>query len=313
MTDRIIVFGSLNVDTALDVRRRPRWGETVLARGSAVAAGGKGANQAVAARRLGAPVRMVGRIGRDAGGDLLRASLAADGVDDGLIVDPEQGTGSAVILRGPGGRNAIIVSAGANGAVRIEDLGGLAADGGPAILVLQLEIPLAATEAAARLGRARGWHILLNAAPAPTLGDALLADVDTLVANELEAAQLSGLPVRDAESAVAAAGVLRSRGALVVAVTLGALGAVLVSDRGSWFAPAPRVDVVDTTAAGDAFVGALAVGISEGRSAADALGFAVAAGSLAVTRAGAQPSLPGRADTAALARTVSLVSLAGGA
>ena len=144
--------------------------------------GGKGANQAVAARRLGLPARMVGRIGRDAGGDLLRASLAVEGVDDGLIVDPERPTGSAFIMRGPTGRNAIVVSAGANGTTRVEDLNGVPAAAGPTILILQLEIPLVTTEAAARLGRTRGWYVVLNTAPALTLRDALVADVDTLVA-----------------------------------------------------------------------------------------------------------------------------------
>jgi ribokinase len=305
----IVVFGSLNADTTLDVARQPAWGETILAAGSSTAAGGKGANQAVAARRLGAEVLMVGRVGRDSAGDFLRSSLAADGVGSGLTIDPEQPTGSAFILRGPGGRNSIVVAPGANAAVTVADLASVRCEL-PAVLVLQLEVPLAVSKAAVLLGRSRGWHVLLNPAPAAPVDEATLAAVDTLVANEHEATQLTGIKVTGVDSARSAAERLIEAGCRTVAVTLGDQGAVLLSHREAWFAPAPEVQAIDTTAAGDAFVGALAVSILQGLEPPDALRLAVATGSLAVTRKGAQPSLPARSEAVALAATVSVMEIA---
>lgn len=306
----IVVFGSLNADTTLDVERQPAWGETILARGSSTAAGGKGANQATAARRLGAEVVMVGRVGRDAAGEFLRASLAADGVQAALTADEAAPTGSAFILRGGDGRNAIVVAQGANGTASARDLERARTGGGTTVLVLQLEVPVAEARAAAAHGRRLGWHVILNPAPAAPIDRAFLASVDTLVANEHEAAQLTGIPVNDVPSARAAADALREAGCGTVAVTLGDRGAVLVGPGGAWHAPAPRVTAVDTTAAGDAFVGALAVACLEGMTLPDALRLAVAAGSLTVTTRGAQPSLPARSAALELAATISVMELA---
>ncbi len=305
----IVVFGSLNADTTLDVASQPAWGETVLAEGSSTAAGGKGANQATAARRLGADVVMVGRVGEDAAGDFLRASLAADGVRSELTIDPSQPTGSAFIMRGPRGRNAIVVAPGANGTVSLADLTAIRCES-PVVLVLQLEVPLAAARAAAVYGRSRGWHVLLNPAPAALIDPAFLAAVDTLVANEHEAEQLTGVAVVGKDSARTAADRLREAGCATVAVTLGEQGAVLVTHQGAWHAAAPKVQAVDTTAAGDGFVGALAVSILQGLEPPDALRLAVATGSLAVTRRGAQPSLPARSEAVQLAATVSVTEFA---
>ncbi len=307
---RIVVFGSLNFDTAVDVRRQPRWGETILARSSAVAAGGKGANQAVAAARVGGgTVVMIGRVGDDAPGSYLRAQLLASGVSDGVRVDARELTGSAFILRNPRGANAIVVVQGANGTTCVDDLEALPGANEPTVLVLQQEISIATCAAAARLARRRDWHVVLNTAPVQPGTEGLIDAVDTLVANEVEAAQLTGCPVRDAVDAAEAAATLLSRGPSRVAVTLGDQGAVLAVRGRAWHAPAPRVTAVDTTAAGDAFVGALAVAISEGRSEPESLAMAVAAGSLAATVTGAQPSLPLRADVLRAARSVEVEEL----
>ena len=293
---RIVVFGSLNLDTTIAVDRRPDWGETILSHGTAVAAGGKGANQAAAAARLGdEQVVMVGRVGEDSAGAFLRAQLVSNGVVDRVRVDPARTTGSAVILRSPSGENAIVVAAGANDGVVADDLAALEAPDEPTVLVLQLEVPVKVVTEAAALAKSRGWHVLLNVAPVRPGADGLVGTADTLVANEVEAGQLTGLPVRDVAGAVVAGEMLLARGPSRVAVTLGEHGAVLVGRDGAWHAPAPAVDVVDTTAAGDAFVGALAVAIAEERPDVQALALAVAAGSLASTLAGAQPSLPDRA------------------
>jgi ribokinase len=180
----------------------------------------------------------------------------------------------------------------------------------PVVLVLQLEVPLAEAKAAAVLGRSRGWHVLLNPAPAAPIDAATLAAVDTLVANEHEAAQLTGMAVDGIDSACSAAARLLELGCRTVAVTLGDRGAVLVSRLGAWHAAAPRVQAIDTTAAGDAFVGALAVSILQGLDLPDALRLAVATGSLAVTRKGAQPSLPAHSEAVELAATVSVTEIA---
>lgn len=303
------MFGSLNVDTILDVERQPAWGETLMALGSSSAPGGKGANQAVAARRLGAAVRMVGRVGADAGGELLRASLRADGVEDGLVAEPGVPTGAAFILRAPDGQNCIVVAAGANSRAEAGDLLSVPEVEGRSVLVLQLEVAPEQSRAAAALGRERGWHVILNPAPARAVDAGFLDDVDTLIANEHEAAQLTGLEVHDASSALTAAEALRRRGPTSVAITLGAQGAVVVTDRGAWRAAPPRVQVVDTTAAGDAFVGAVAVATLEGLPAPEMLRWAVAAGTCTVTRPGAQPALPRRAETLALATAVQVSEL----
>lgn len=305
---KVIVFGSLNADTTLDVARQPNWGETILAVGSSTASGGKGANQAVAARRMGADVLMVGRVGQDAAGDFLRSSLAADGVESRLTICPDQPTGSAFILRGPSGQNSIVVAPGANAALSVADLEAIPCEL-PAVLVLQLEVPLAASSAAAVLGRSRGWHVLFNPAPAAQIEPHTLSSIDTLVANEHEAAQLTGLPVSGVKSARSAADHLIAAGCTTAVVTLGDRGAVLVSQEGAWHAAAPAVSVVDTTAAGDAFVGAFAASIVEGLEPPEALRLAVATGSLAVTGRGAQPSLPARSEAVGLAATVSVVEL----
>lgn len=280
-TGLVVVVGSLNVDATTRVARLPGAGETVLADSLETALGGKGLNQAVAAARLGARVRMVGRVGADPGGDLLLAALVAEGVDIANVErDLERPSGVAHIAVDPHGTNTIVVAAGANGAATLPPN----AVTGAEVVLAQLEVPLATVVAALAAGRASHATTILNPAPARPLPPGLLADVDVLVPNESEAAALGALAL-DAVN-----------GPRIVVVTEGDRGAS-VRDRTTgrtWRvdAVAPPGPVVDTTAAGDAFCGAVAAGIAAGLRLEDALARAAAAGAWAVTVAGALPSLP---------------------
>lgn len=298
---RIVVVGSLNADLVVRLPRFPRPGETLPGESFAQFPGGKGANQACAAARLGAHVSMLGRVGTDAHGAWLCGSLAADGVDvDGVREDPTVATGVAVIAIDGAGQNQIVIVAGANGAFGAEALHADEARLHAADLVLlQLEIPLETVAAAAAAGRAARATVILDPAPARDLPDDLLAACDWLTPNESELAALVGRPVcalLDPEEAAAGARSLRARGARNVIVKLGAHGALLVTGDEERFVPAVPVTAVDTTAAGDCFNAAFAVALGEGRPPFDAASFAAAAAAVSVTRAGAQPGMPTRAD-----------------
>jgi len=291
---RIVVLGSLNMDLIVRMNRLPAPGETVLGGDLVTALGGKGANQAVAAARLGGQISMVGRVGMDANGHAQRAALEAAGVDtQWLLPDPSSPTGVAFILLDQAGQNSIVVSPGANQHITANDV--------PAIkpvledaacLVMQLETPLETVTAAAALASQMGVRVILNPAPAQELPKDLLKNVDSLILNETEAALLTGMPVNGDAAAHAAGKQLLSKGGRCVAVTLGGRGAFWITPQHSGFVQAYKVDVVDTTAAGDAFVGAMAVALAEGWEQDNATHFACAAGAIAVTRLGAQPSLP---------------------
>jgi ribokinase len=289
----VLVVGSLNADLVMRAPRLPCPGETVVGATFEVVAGGKGANQAVAAARLGAPVVMIGRVGDDAFGRLVRDELVRAGVrDDHVRVDPDYPTGTAQIVVDQAGCNAIVVASGANARVEVGDImQATAMLAAASVAVLQLEIPLVAVAATIAAAKARAVPVVLNAAPAQPLPHDLCAAVDWLVVNEVEAEQLSGRSIRDVVDALDAAKLMRHPGQRVV-VTLGAAGAVLVRDDETEHVSAPAVNVVDTTAAGDAFVGALAAGLHGGDEDREVLRAAVAAGSLACSRAGAIPSLP---------------------
>ena len=282
---RITVIGSVNLDFVARGPRLPAPGETVTGAVLARHPGGKGANQALAARRLGAEVRLVARVGRDAMADEALALLRAEGVDlTACVADPEAPTGVALIAVDDGGENQIVVAPGANAALGATDVpasGGRATDaaGRDDALVAQLEVPVETVRAAA-LGHA--GFVCLNLAPALAVPADLLARADLIVVNETEAAHYGAALAPTART--------------LVAVTLGARGAEL-RRGGQRIATArpPEVEVIDTTGAGDCFVAALVVALLEGRSHDAALRFACAAGALATTRAGAQPSLPRRA------------------
>jgi ribokinase len=299
----VLVVGSLNADLVMRAPRLPRPGETVVGGAFHVAPGGKGANQAVAAARLGAKVAMIGRVGNDAFGMLVRGELERAGVCvEHVRIDAEAPTGAGQIVVDATGQNAIVVASGANARVEVDDvMQAASAWDGAMCVVLQLEIPLVTVAATIAAAHARQIPVLLNAAPAQVLPDDLMQAVSWLVVNEVEAEQLAHRTVRSRADAIDVAAGLRNAGQRVL-VTLGANGAVLVSDARTMHVPALPVDVVDTTAAGDAFVGALAAALQRGVSEGDALRDAVVAGSLACTRAGAIPSLPMAAEVDAQSR-----------
>jgi ribokinase len=302
MAAAICVVGSLNMDLVVSAPRLPGPGETLAGGPFATYPGGKGANQAVAARRLGGEVAMVGRVGADAFGAELRDGLAAEGVDVAAVAALDNlASGIALITVAQGGQNTIVIAPGANGALSPEAVEG-ARDviAGCRVLVLQLETPLPAVQRAAELAREAGALVLLNPAPAQPLPSELLALVDYLVPNQGEAALLSGVDAPDRPGALKAAEQLWALGARGVVVTLGDAGALLFHGAGSEFVEPHDVEAVDATAAGDAFVGAFAVALAEGRPPAEALRWGNAAGAIAVTRPGAQPSLPTRAEVEAL-------------
>ena len=286
---RILVLGSLNVDMLLDVPHLPGPGETVLGGELRTLPGGKGANQAVAAARLGGAVSMAGRVGADRLGAFLLEKLRAAGVDVDLIELDEAGpTGAAIVLIDGAGENSIAVAPGANARVGEPDAERATARLGPGdMLVMQLEIPVEAVAAAARRARAAGATVLLNAAPARELPHALLPCVDVLVLNEGEAARLGG-----SSEAGAAGRRLRELGAGAVVITRGAQGATIVAVDGESTLSPPAVDPVDTTGAGDAFVGAIAIAIVGGAGLRAAVALANAAGAAATLAAGAQEALP---------------------
>ncbi len=299
----IAVVGSLNMDLVVRSPRFPRPGETLIGGPFQTAPGGKGANQAVAAARMGGQVRMVGRVGADDFGESLLAGLARDGVDHRHVRhDPDSASGTATIIVDQSGQNCIVVAPGANARLTVEDVDAAEADIASArVLLLQLQSPLIAVTRAATLARSHGVHVLLNPAPAQPLPPELLACVDILTPNESETASLTGLPVATQADLESAARALQRMGPPVIILTLGERGALLAlgGDQIDHF-PAFAVTPVDTTAAGDAFVGALAVALAEGRPLPEAVHWGNAAGALATARPGAQPSLPTRAEVEAL-------------
>jgi ribokinase len=310
----IVVFGSINMDLVVATPRLPRPGETLTGSGFATLPGGKGANQAVACARLGAATRMVGRLGADSFAAALRDGLAGAGVDlAGVADDRALPSGVALITVEEAGENTIVVIPGANGAVGAAELARLqVALAGARVLLLQLEVPLAAVLAAAKAARACGAIVVLDPAPAQALPDALLAQVDILTPNEGEAAALVGFPIAADADAARAADALRARGPAHVIIKRGASGALAASAAGTLDLPAIPVAAVDTVAAGDAFNAGLAVALAEGRPFAEALRWGLAAGACAVTRPGAQAAMPSRAELLQLLATTAEPSSAVG-
>lgn len=293
----VVVFGSLNLDLVARVPRLPVPGETLLGSAFVMTPGGKGANQALAARRAGAEVRFFGHVGADALAPEALALLTGSGVDLTGVTPIDQPTGVALIQVDPRGENAITVVPGANAAARAAQVPDSALVPGNTLL-MQLEVPLAEVAALARRARARGARVLLNAAPAATLPPGLLADVDVLLVNETEAVALARDLGVDGMDALCRH-VAETDGILVV--TRGGAGVLYAAAGEITERAAPRVSVVDTVGAGDAFAGALAAALDRGADIDRAISEALAAGALACTRAGAQAALPLRDEIRALA------------
>lgn len=299
---RVLVIGSANVDFTVAVARLPGPGETVSGGTLLVNHGGKGANQAVAARRLGAEVRLIACVGDDASGRAIREALGAEGVGTaGIRTAPTAATGTALIVVDRDGRNQIAVAPGANRELGVEPVSARRDDFAWAeVLVCQLETPLPTVAWALAEARRRGVSTLLNPAPVPDGAIDVWRLVDYLTPNETEAERLTGRAVGDPTAAATAGATLRERGVGTAIVTLGERGAVAVTSAGATHVPAFAVTAVDTTAAGDAFNGGLAVALAGGRPLAEALRFASAAAALTCTRRGAQASLPSRDEVARL-------------
>jgi ribokinase len=297
---RIALLGSLNLDLVLHMPRMPEAGETLASDGSAIFCGGKGANQAVACARMGSKVAMIGRLGDDPSASMLRASLEAEGIDhSGVVTTSATASGTAVILLTPDGQNRIMLIGGANAAVSAGDISAQSdAFEGAKLLICQLEVPMDAVTAAIDCARLRGIPVLLNPAPARPLPTELIAKVDYLIPNESEAALLTGIAVHDVETALAAARALRGQGARNVIVTLGAGGILVLDGDGHRHLPALPAEVVDTTAAGDSFIGGFSAGLVEGMALDEAAGLGLKAARICVGRAGAQASLPYRREVA---------------
>jgi ribokinase len=301
MPAKVVVIGSLNMDLVTRAPRLPRGGETLIGESFATVSGGKGANQAVAAARLGAQVSMVGCVGSDAYGEELRGALLAEQIDCQAVSTVDDSSGVALIVVDDNSQNAIVIVAGANGALTpavIDRFDAVlrAAD----VIICQLEVPDATVGHALKRGRELGKTVILNPAPAsrPLPAD-WYASIDYLIPNESEASALSGLPVDSLASAETAASRLIAMGAGKVIITLGAQGSLFANGKGFEHFPAPKVKAVDTTAAGDTFVGGFAAALAAGKREVDAIRFGQVAAALSVTRAGAQPSIPTLSDVQA--------------
>lgn len=294
----ILVIGSSNTDMVIKTKKMPAPGETVLGGTFLLNPGGKGANQAVAATRLGGKVTFVTKRGNDLFGNQTVGLLMREGIDtENIIKDPELPSGVALITVDAKGENTIVVAPGANGNLQPEDFPPQLFDCSRyEIMLLQLEIPMETVEYAAMKASECGMKVIINPAPAPAkpFSDKLLENTWLLTPNESEAEAISGLSIFDTESADAAANSMISKGAKNVIITFGAKGAYVKSKDFTGMIPGVKVKAIDTTAAGDVFNGALAVALAEGKALQDAVRFANKAASISVTRMGAQASAPFR-------------------
>jgi ribokinase len=297
-SNQIVVVGSSNTDMIIKLDRIPRPGETLLGGEFTIAAGGKGANQAVGAARAGGSVTLIARVGQDMFGDQAIAGFKGDGINtDYVFRDKKNPSGVALIFVARDGENSIAVASGANGKLLPADVRkAKAAFAGASAVVMQLETPLETIEAAAQLANRAGVRVILNPAPARDLPASLLKLVSIITPNETEAELLTGVKVIDKLTASQAAEKLMNRGVETVVITLGSKGAFLATANERQLVPGFKVKAVDATAAGDVFNGSLAVALTEGKCLPEAIKFANAAAAISVTRLGAQPSAPRRKE-----------------
>lgn len=294
--NRILVIGSSNTDMTVRSATLPKPGETVLGGDFRMGPGGKGANQAVAARLLGGEVTFVCKLGRDMFGEGASKHYESCGLDTSKILWSDKPSGVALITVNSKAENSIVVASGANADVTVSDIDSVAdIIKSSGILLLQLEIPMDAVVRAAEIAFEAGVQVVLNPAPAAALPAELLKCVSILIPNETEASAISGIDINNFETAAAAAERLKGMGVREVIITMGSRGSV-VCDGDCTFVPAVKVNAVDTTAAGDTFCGGVCVALSEGKALSEAVKFATAASSIAVQRPGAQDSVPNRCE-----------------
>lgn len=293
--NKVTVVGSLNVDTTMKIKRMPLPGETISTLGKSSAAGGKGANQAVSAARSGAQTFFVGEVGKDSGGEMMLNDLRENGIDvSGIRENAQVGTGSAAILLDEHGQNSILVYGGANQQLSVDDVNAakkqiMEAD----FVVAQFETPQAATLRAFELAKENGVTTILNPAPAQKIDPAVLKLTDLIIPNETESQALTGIIITDETSMLMSAAKFAQMGVRNLIITVGAKGAFYCTQDGYNFIPAFKVNAVDTTAAGDTFIGALASQLKPDMSNIEkALVYAQRASSLAVQKMGALPSIP---------------------
>lgn len=299
MNNKLCVLGSINVDHVIRVPYFPKAGETLTGYGYQIAYGGKGANQAVAAARLGANVQFIGTIGDDQIGQAMKSAFEQDGIDTTAITTiPNQSTGLAMIQVSDEGENSIVISAGANGDLStelVEQHKGVIEQAD--ILLMQLESPLQGVTLAAKTAKSAGTKVVLNPAPAQALPESLLSLVDMITPNETEAEILTGVKVSDETTACQAANHFHQLGIATVLITLGSKGVYLSENGKGEIIPGFRVKAVDTTAAGDTFNAGVVTALLEGKPLAEAIRFAHAAAAISVTRMGAQTAIPTRQET----------------
>lgn len=295
MSNKVVVLGSINVDTTYHVERFPQPGETISAKSKSSAPGGKGANQAVAAVRSGAKTSFIGAVGSDNEGQYMLEALKENGIDTHhIMVDKYHGTGTAAVTLDAEGQNDIMIYGGANQAMTTDVLDGIDdvlddAD----FLISQFETPQAVTLAAFKMAKEQGVTTILNPAPAHDIIPELLKYTDVIAPNESECALLTGIEIADEDSMLASAEYFQSRGVKHLLITLGSKGVFYATPNGHGLVPAFKVKVVDTTAAGDTFIGALSSQLKDDLSnVADALVYAQRASSLTVQQMGAMPSIP---------------------
>ena len=293
----ILVIGSSNTDMTVKTKELPRPGETVLGGVFTMGAGGKGANQAVAAQRLGGNVKFICKVGKDIFGDNSIAQYKKEGLDVSGILRSDQPSGVALISVDQHAENCIVVASGANGDLTEADIDSCEKELKECgILLLQLETPIPSVLKAARIAHEAGATVVLNPAPACPLPEEIFKYIDLFIPNETELSSFCGIPVTDIASAEKAAAAMQEKGVGKLIVTMGSKGALILENGPAVFVPAKKVKAIDTTAAGDTFCGALCVAVSEGKTLKEAAEFACAAAALTVQKMGAQNSIPYRKD-----------------